>query len=285
MAVAASRREDRDRNQPVVLVTGCSEGGIGHAMARAFAAAGCAVVATARSRGSMRDLDGAPRFLLLELDVRSDESARAAVADALREHGRVDVLVNNAGIHLVAPLAEVPMESFHQVFDTNVYGAMRLIQAVIPHMMERRKGTIVNVGSITALAPGPWAGVYSASKAALHALSDSLRVELKSFGINVMTVAPGGTKSNLGNSSAAKYDQTHDWKYYKKYEEGLRARTEISQGPGSTPAEELAKKVVASVLKNPPAWFAYGQFSAILSILYYAPLWFRDYFYRLVMKC
>ena len=101
-----------------------------------------------------------------------------------------------------------------------------------------------------------------------------------------MTVAPGGTKSNLGNSSAAKYDQTHDWKYYKKYEEGLRARTEISQGPGSTPAEELAKKVVASVLKkNPPAWFAYGQFSAILSILYYAPLWFRDYFYRLVMKC
>ncbi|XP_066342998.1 short-chain dehydrogenase PC-15-like [Miscanthus floridulus] len=282
MAVAASR----DRNQPVVLVTGCSEGGIGHAMARAFAAAGCAVVATARSRGSMRDLDGAPRFLLLELDVRSDESARAAVADALREHGRVDVLVNNAGIHLVAPLAEVPMESFHQVFDTNVYGAMRLIQAVIPHMMERRKGTIVNVGSITALAPGPWAGVYSASKAALHALSDSLRVELKSFGINVMTVAPGGTKSNLGNSSAAKYDQTHDWKYYKKYEEGLRARTEISQGPGSTPAEELATKVVASVLKkNPPAWFAYGQFSAILSILYYAPLWFRDYFYRLVMKC
>jgi NAD(P)-dependent dehydrogenase (short-subunit alcohol dehydrogenase family) len=125
MAVAASRREDRDRNQPVVLVTGCSEGGIGHAMVRAFAAAGCAVVATARSRGSMRDLDGDPRFLLLELDVRSDESARAAVADALREHGRVDVLVNNAGVHLVAPLAEVPMESFHQVFDTNVYGRIK----------------------------------------------------------------------------------------------------------------------------------------------------------------
>lgn len=163
---------------------------------------------------------------------------------------------------------------------------MRLIQSVIPHMMERRKGTIVNVGSITALAPGPWAGVYSASKAALHALSDSLRVELRSFGINVMTVAPGGTRSNLGNSSAAKYDQMHEWKYYKKYEEGLRARTGISQGPRSTPAEELAKAVVASVLrKNPPAWFAYGQYSAILSILYYAPLWFRDYLYKFVMKC
>jgi len=121
-AMSASGGEERDRCRPVVLVTGCSAGGIGHAMARAFAAAGCAVVATARSRGSMRDLQGDPRFLLLELDVRSEESARAAVADALREHGRIDVLVNNAGVHLVAPLAEVPMDAFHQVFDTNVYG-------------------------------------------------------------------------------------------------------------------------------------------------------------------
>ncbi|TVT98258.1 hypothetical protein EJB05_56478, partial [Eragrostis curvula] len=281
--MAASGSEETERARAVVLVTGCSEGGIGHAMARAFAAAGCAVVATARSRASMRGLDGC---LLLELDVRSDESARAAVADTLREHGRVDVLVNNAGIHLVAPLAEVPMDSFHQVFDTNVYGAMRLIQAVIPHMIERRKGTIVNVGSIVALAPGPWAGAYSASKAALHALSDTLRLELKSFGINVMIVAPGGTKSNLGSSSAAKYDQIHDWKYYKKYDASLRARTDVSQGPGSTPAEELAEKVVAFVLKkHPPAWLAYGQFSAILNMLYYAPLWFRDYFYKVVMKC
>jgi NAD(P)-dependent dehydrogenase (short-subunit alcohol dehydrogenase family) len=120
--MAASCGEGPDRSRPVVLVTGCSDGGIGHAVARAFAAAGCAVVATARSRGSMRDLKGDPRFLLLELDVRSDESARAAVADALREYGRIDVLVNNAGVHLVAPLAEVPMDSFNQVFDTNVYG-------------------------------------------------------------------------------------------------------------------------------------------------------------------
>ena len=283
MAVPGGDGEGRGR--PVVLVTGCSEGGIGHAMARAFAAEGCAVVATARSRASMRGLEGDSRYLLLELDVRSEESARRAVEDALRELGRVDVLVNNAGVHLVAPVAEVPMESFHQVFDTNVYGTMRMIQAVIPHMMERKEGTIVNVGSITALAPGPWAGAYSASKAALHALSDTLRVELRNFGINVMIVAPGGTKSNIGSNSADKYDQINDWKYYKKYEKSLRARTDISQGAGCVAAEDLAKRVVKLVLKkNPPAWFAYGQFTAILTILYYAPLWFRDYFYRLVMK-
>jgi NAD(P)-dependent dehydrogenase (short-subunit alcohol dehydrogenase family) len=118
--MAESGHDDRDeRRRPVVLVTGCSEGGIGHAVVRAFVAARCAVVATARSRASMRGLEGC---LLLELDVLSDDSVRAAVADAIREHGSVDVLVNNAGVHLVAPLAEVPMESFHQIFDTNVYG-------------------------------------------------------------------------------------------------------------------------------------------------------------------
>lgn len=180
---------------------------------------------------------------------------------------------------------EVPMESFNQVFDTNVYGAMRMTQAVIPHMMERREGTIVNVGSITALAPGPWAGAYSASKAAIHALSDTLRVELRNFGINVMIIAPGGTKSNIGSNSANKYDQINDWRYYKKYEKSLRARTDISQSAGCVPAEDLAQRVVKLVLKkNPPAWFAYGQFTAILTILYYAPLWFRDYFYKKVMK-
>lgn len=111
-------------------------------------------------------------------------------------------------------------------------------------------------------------------------------MELRSFGINVMTVAPGGTESNIGSNSAAKYDQINDWKYYKKYEESLRARTDISQGRGCIPAEDLAKRVVTLVLKkNPPAWFAYGQYTAILTILYYAPLWFRDYFYKLIMKC
>lgn len=131
MAVSGVGQEVEGR-RPVVLVTGCSEGGIGHAMARAFAAAGCAVVATARSRASMRGLEGDPRYLLLELDVRSDESASRAVADALRELGRVDVLVNNAGVHLVAPLAEVPMESFHQVFDTNVYGRLKKLALFVP---------------------------------------------------------------------------------------------------------------------------------------------------------
>ncbi|KAJ0975110.1 hypothetical protein J5N97_017075 [Dioscorea zingiberensis] len=269
----------------VVLITGCSDGGIGYALAMAFAAEGCLVVATSRSLGSMRSLEDDSRVFLQELDVLSEESVRKAVENVLDKCGRIDVLVNNAGVHLVGPLAEIPMASIEQVFNTNVYGPLRLIQAVVPHMMSRRKGKIVNVGSVSALASGPWAGAYSASKAAVHSLSDSLRVELRTFGIKVINVAPGAITSNLGNSSSAKYNQMPEWKFFKHFEAAMRERTTISQGPRSTPAEEFAKKTVTVVLKkNPPPWFAYGRLSTILTILYYLPLCVRDWFYRIVLK-
>ena len=112
------------------------------------------------------------------------------------------------------------------------------------------------------------------------------RLELRTFGINVISVVPGAIRSNLGNSSLTKYSKLPEWKFYKPFEAAIRARTDVSQGPRSTPTEEFARKTVAAVLKkNPPAWFSYGQLSMILSVLYYAPLFLRDYFYRLALKC
>lgn len=275
-----------EQEKPVVLVTGCTEGGIGYALARAFAADGCLVVATSRSVGSMKSLEGDPRFFLQELDVVSEESVRRAVSSVLDKFGRIDVLVNNAGIHCVAPIAEVPMATVEQVFNTNLFGAMRTIQAVVPHMIARRKGKIVNITSVTALVAGPWAGVYSSSKAALHALTDSLRMELRTFNIDVIIVAPGAIQSNLGTSSLAYYNRMPEWKLFKAFEPSMRLRTTISQGPKSTSAEEFAKKTVSTVLKkNPPPWFSYGRLSRIFAIFYYLPLSFRDAVYRYALKC
>ncbi|ONK60752.1 uncharacterized protein A4U43_C08F22180 [Asparagus officinalis] len=234
----------------------------------------------------MESLGADPRFFLQELDVCSEESIRKAVENTLDKFGRIDVLVNNAGVHLVGPLAEVPMPDVEQVFNTNVYGPLRLVQAVVPHMITRRRGKIVNVGSVSALAPGPWAGAYSASKASIHALTDTLRLELKTFGISVVSVVPGAIRSNFGDSSLVKYSKLPEWKFYKPYEAAILARTNISQGPKSTPAEEFAKKTVSAILKkNPPAWFSYGQLSTILGILYYMPLFIRDIVYRMALKC
>ncbi|XP_043697707.1 short-chain dehydrogenase ptmH [Telopea speciosissima] len=271
---------------PVVLITGCSEGGIGHALARAFASQKCQVVATSRSLSAMRDLQNDDRFFLQELDVQSDENIRKVLTGVLDKFGRIDVVVNNAGIQCVGPLAEIPLSSLQSTFDTNVYGPIRLVQAVVPHMAARRKGKIVNVGSVAALAPGPWSGVYTASKAALHALTDSLRLELRTFGIDVINVLPGAIKSNIGNSAVTNYNKMPEWKLYKPFSNVIQARASLSQGLNATPADEFANKTVAAVLeKNPPAWFSYGKYSTTMAILYHLPLFVRDFILRRTMKC
>ncbi|KAL4644233.1 hypothetical protein ACB092_02G149500 [Castanea dentata] len=269
----------------VVLITGCSAGGIGHALARAFAAEKCQVVATSRSKVSMGDLEQDPRFFLQELDVLSHDSVQRVVSTVVEKYGHIDVLVNNAGVLCVGPLAEIPLSALQRTFDTNVYGPMRLVQAVVPHMASRRKGKIVNVGSIAALAPGPWAGVYTASKAALHALTDTLRLELRHFGIDVINVAPGAIRSNIGNAVRANYSQMPEWKLYKPFEAAIQARAHFSQGTKSTPSEEFAKKTVAAVLKkNPPAWFSSGHLSTAMAVMYHLPLFIRDFIIKIAMK-
>ncbi|XP_068637806.1 short-chain dehydrogenase RED1-like [Aristolochia californica] len=271
--------------EPVVLITGCSEGGIGNSLARAFATEKCKVVATSRSLKSMGDLENDSRFLRLELDVLSEDSIQNVMSRIMDEFGRIDVVVNNAGVHCVGPLAEIPLSAFQSTFNTNVYGPMRVIQAVVPYMAIRKKGKIVNVGSIGALAPGPWSGTYAASKAALHALTDSLRMELKPLGIDVINVVPGSIKSNIGESSAARYAQMPEWKVFEPFAGAIRARAELSKNVKTTPTEEFAKKTVAAVLdKNPPSWFSYGRLSFIMSILYHMPICIRDWYIKKVMK-
>ncbi|KAF2284098.1 hypothetical protein GH714_018960 [Hevea brasiliensis] len=248
--------------QEVVLITGCSQGGIGHALAKEFAANNCLVVATSRSLNSMRDLDQDHRFYLQELNVLSEESIQHVMSNVLEKFGRVDILVNNSGIQCVALLLKslYPLYKKHStlifMYILNAYhmgapfimhlyvhlGPIRLIQAAVPHMASRKKGKIVNVGSVSAMAPIPWAGVYTATKAALHSLSDTLRLELKPLGIDVINVVPGAIKSNIGNSAIASYNQMPEWKLYKPFEAAIKERAYFSQGIKSTLQTSLQRK-------------------------------------------
>ncbi|XP_023003169.1 uncharacterized protein LOC111496864 [Cucurbita maxima] len=269
----------------VVVISGCSDGGIGHSLARAFADQDCLVVATSRSRSSMADLEHDPRFFLQELDVLSDQSVERLTSIVIEKFGRVDILVNNAGVQCIGPIAEVPLSSMQNAFNTNVFGTMRLIQAVVPHMVSRRKGKIVNLGSVTVLAPIPWAGAYTATKAAIHAISDCLRLELKPFGIEVINVVPGAIKSNIGNSAVAGFNQLPDLKLFKPYEAAMLARANASQGPKAAPTAEFAEKTVAAILKKKPSpWFSYGGYSTLMALMYHLPLSIKDFIVEAMSK-
>ncbi len=181
----------------VALITGCSTG-IGRDLATRMTAAGYVVVATAR-RGE--SLDGLEVALNLALDVTSDESVTAAIAQVMEAYGRIDVLVNNAGYGVRGVIEELPAAAVRAMFDVNVFGALRLMQAVIPHMRVRGSGTIVNISSVAGRLSLPIIGAYSATKFALEALSDAARQELRPFGIHVVVVEPGNIATHFDTTS------------------------------------------------------------------------------------
>lgn len=165
----------------VVLVTGASSG-IGRAAARMLAERGYVVLGTSRDPASVAALPGVE---LLPLDVRSDASVSACVKAVLQRAGRLDVLVNNAGYVLSAAVEEASPDEALAQFETNFFGAVRMLRAVLPIMRRQGGGQIINISSVAGLVPMPFWGYYSASKAALEALTEALRYEVKPFHIRV----------------------------------------------------------------------------------------------------
>jgi len=181
----------------VVLITGCSSG-IGRHLAQQLTQLGYSVVATARNVETLDDLSAA---LKLPLDVTQLDSVKDALAHTLQQFGRIDVLVNNAGYTMLGALEEVSDEQTQQVFDVNVFGALRMIRAVVPHMRKQRSGRIINISSIAGKLSTPVNGTYSATKFALEALSDALYMELTPFGIQVVLVEPGAIKTHFDDTA------------------------------------------------------------------------------------
>jgi 1-acylglycerone phosphate reductase len=259
----------------VVLITGCTDGGIGASLAKTFSFKGCRVFATARKLESMSQLSE-QGIDTLQLDVTSEESIQAAVAEVVSITGRVDILVNNAGVPCVGPMVDVRLSKVRSVYETNVFGALRLVQEVVPHMARQGSGTIVNIGSVVGMVNMPFGGVYSSSKAAVHMMSHALRVELKPLGIDVVLVSPGAIRSNIGNNSVAALE-LRPGSLYSSMEDTLIKRAELSQTPKSTPTDTFALRVVRNVLrKRPSRWLVLGHMSGFFKVLAVLPLWLVD---------
>jgi NAD(P)-dependent dehydrogenase (short-subunit alcohol dehydrogenase family) len=203
---------------PVTLVTGTSTG-IGFATALHLARNGHTVVATMRNLAKAAPLEAAARaeglpLALRELDVTSRDSIDRAVAATREREGAVDVLVNNAGIGGATPLELTPEAEHRAMFEANYWGAIRMIQAVLPAMRERRAGCIVNVTSIAGRVATPNQIAYSASKHALAAASEALAHEVAAFGIRVAIIEPGVVQTAIFENSAGatRYDKTSPYR-------------------------------------------------------------------------
>ena len=183
----------------IALVTGASSG-IGRATALLLATRGYKVYGTARRVPDIA-LTG---VTMLALDVRDEASVRATVKRILKEHGRIDLLVNNAGVVLVAAGEETTPEEALELFQTNVFGLMRVTNAVLPVMRERRSGRIVNISSVLGFLPAPFMSTYAASKHAVEGYTESLDHELRALRIRAVTVQPAFTRSNLAANDATR---------------------------------------------------------------------------------
>jgi len=234
----------------VCLVTGASSG-IGHATALELLQAGYVVYGVARRVERMDDIRAAGGHVLA-MDIKSETDMERVVNTIIAEQGRIDVLVNNAGIGLHGSIEDSPIDQGRNLFEVNLFGVARLIQLVLPHLRQHNSGTIINVSSIggeIALPLGAW---YYASKHALEAFSDSLRQEVKQFGINVVLIQPGIIKTEFENTTPQELRTISGHGAYRNLAEAMAKRAETSLGEGSKASDPaVVAKTIRAAIESP----------------------------------
>ncbi len=178
----------------VVLITGASSG-IGKAIGEFLYQKGFIVYGTSR----IPEKYPKTLFPLLALDVRNSESIAKTISEIIAKSGRVDVVINNAGVGITGAIEEIPIEEIRNHFETNFYGPVEVIKAVLPQMRSQKSGLIINITSIAGYMGLPYRGIYSASKGALELVTEALRMETKKFGIKITNVAPGDFATNIAS--------------------------------------------------------------------------------------
>jgi NAD(P)-dependent dehydrogenase (short-subunit alcohol dehydrogenase family) len=244
----------------VWFVTGAGSG-IGAATVLAALKAGDRVVATGRNlnkvRNALRDVAG-ERLAFVQLDVTQEAQAKAAVGEAIKAFGRIDVLVNNAGYSLLGNFEELSTGEIEQLIATNFYGVMHAMRAVLPVMRQQRSGRIINVGSLAGIVGFKHCGAYSAAKFAVEGLSASVAPEVEPFGIRIVAVGPGFFRTDLLDSNNAKYagSSIEDYAAEGKAEAMWSGYHGTQQGDPAKLGDVLVK---IAEMDNPPGQFVAGS--------------------------
>lgn len=250
----------------VVLITGCSSG-IGRALAQEFFKQNFTVYATAREIETLDELKQQGMHTL-SLDVNDKKNVDEVISQIIQQSGKIDILINNAGYASISPLIDLSPDALENQFKTNVFSPLYLIQKTYPHMKENGGGMIVNIGSISGIFSTPFAGAYCATKAAVHKLSDALRMELAPFNIKVVTVQPGAISSNFGNRSEKEVAQNVSTKSdYSPIMDAIYQRAQTSQ-ENPTLVEIFVKKLIDKLTEpNPKSIIRLGKGSHSLLLL------------------
>ncbi|WP_162128128.1 SDR family oxidoreductase [Flavobacterium phycosphaerae] len=244
----------------VVLITGGSSG-IGKAIGEFLFHKGFTVYGTSRNPDKVTN----SLFPLIALDVRNTESIHHAIEQVISVSKCIDVVINNAGVGITGPLEEIPTQEIKNNFETNFFGPIEVIKAVLPQMREQNAGLIINITSIAGYMGLPYRGVYSASKGALEIVSEAISMEVKSFGINVVNVAPGDFATNIA-SGRYHAPVIQGSAYEKPYGNTLKQMDDHVDS-GSNP-DEMAMAIYQIINeKNPKLHYKVGLFMQKFSIV------------------
>lgn len=244
----------------VVLITGASSG-IGKSIANYLSEKGMIVYGTSRTKKEEFLLP----YKMISLDVLDVKSIQKAVSDIIKNEGRIDVLVNNAGMGITGSIEETPTEEMKKAFNTNLFGAIDVMKAVLPRMRKQQYGKIINITSIAGYMGLPFRGVYSATKGALEIITETTRMEVKQFGVEIINIAPGDFATNI---AAGRYHTPvfENSVYKEKYQENLNLM-DSHVNSGMNP--EVMAKAVFNIIKkkNPKIHYKVGGFMNKFSIV------------------
>ncbi|MFD1064270.1 SDR family oxidoreductase [Winogradskyella litorisediminis] len=244
----------------VVLITGGSSG-IGKSIGEYLSNKNYTVYGTSRNPDNYSD----SKFPLVALDVTKQETITSCVAKVLEKEGRLDVLINNAGAGITGPMEEIPDEEIKRNFETNLFGPINVIKAVLPTMREQKSGLVINITSIAGYMGLPYRGVYSASKGALELVTEAFRMELKAFNVQMCNLAPGDFATNI---AAGRYHAPvlSGSAYEKSYSESLKTMdAHVDEGGNPDDVAKVIAKIIET--KHPKIHYKVGAFMQKFSVV------------------